>query len=63
MSVNGVAQEATITPDAHAGIVESDVKEVVESIQEAQYFDASSMAPLTTASMVRIFDVCPRAKH
>lgn len=63
MSVNELGQEAEITPDTHAGIDENDIKEVIESIQEAQYFDASSMAPLTPASVVRIFDVCLRVKR
>lgn len=31
----------------------NDVAQIIESIQEAQYFDADSMTPLTPASLVR----------
>lgn len=41
------ASEPSLTID------EKDVTEIIESIKEAQYFDASSMAPLTPASVVR----------
>jgi hypothetical protein len=33
---------------------ENEVAELISSIQEAQYFDASSMAPLTARSLVSI---------
>jgi hypothetical protein len=64
MSVNEVAQEEIeITPDAHAGTDENELTEIVDSVQEAQYFDASSMAPLTPASVVRMLDACLRVKR
>jgi hypothetical protein len=48
--------------DTHVGIDENEVKQIIESIKEAQYFDASSMAPLTPASLVSILDVCLRMR-
>jgi len=62
MSVNETLQEAERTPDTPSGIDENEVKEIIESIKEAQYFDASSMAPLTPASLVSIFEVCLRLR-
>jgi hypothetical protein len=56
MSMNDALRNA----DIHVGIDENEVKQIIESIKEAQYFDASSMAPLTPASLVSIFDVCLR---
>lgn len=41
-------EEAVDSPE----IDENDVKEIIESIKEAEYFDASSMAPLSPASVV-----------
>jgi hypothetical protein len=48
--------------DTHVGIDENEVKQIIESIKEAQYFDASSMAPLTPASLVSILYVCLRMR-
>jgi hypothetical protein len=58
MSMNDALRKA----DTHVGIDENEVKQIIESIKEAQYFDASSMAPLTPASLVSIFDVCLKMK-
>jgi hypothetical protein len=61
MNMNEPLQEADNAPDTHIGIDENEVKEIIESIKEAQYFDASSMAPLTPVSMVSIsIPVCGR---
>ena len=62
MNVNETLQEADEVLDTHVGNDESEVKEIIESIKEAQYFDASSMAPLTPASLVSIFDVRLRVR-
>jgi coenzyme A diphosphatase NUDT7 len=62
MSVNEALQEADNALDTHIGIDEQEVKEIIESIKEAQYFDASSMAPLTPASLVSIFHACLRLR-
>ncbi len=62
MSVNEALQGADAASDTHIGIDENDVKEIIESIKEAQYFDASSMAPLTPASLVSIFAVRLRVR-
>jgi coenzyme A diphosphatase NUDT7 len=58
MSMNDALRKA----DTPVGIDENEVKQIIESIKEAQYFDASSMAPLTPASLVSILDVCPRMR-
>lgn len=50
-----LAQETNISTDSNGIIDEDEVKDIIESIKEAQYFDASSMAPLTPASMVSNF--------
>jgi hypothetical protein len=55
MSVNEALQKADNALDTHVGIDEHEVKEIIQSIKEAQYFDASSMAPLTSTSLVSIF--------
>jgi hypothetical protein len=47
--------------DANIEIEEHEVKEIIESIKEAQYFDASSMAPLTPASVVSTYLLCQRS--
>ncbi len=52
MSADALQQELDIPLDLAIDIDENDVKEIIESIKEAQYFDASSMAPLTPASAV-----------
>jgi hypothetical protein len=40
--------------NANITIEENEVAEIISSIQEAQYFDASSMAPLTAKSLVSL---------
>ncbi len=62
MSVNEALQEAHAVSFTNFGIDGNDVKEIIEIIKEAQYFDASSMAPLTPASLVSIFAVCLRVR-
>ncbi len=62
MSVNEALQEADKVLETHVGIDENEVKEIIKSIKEAQYFDASSMAPLTPASLVSIFNVRLRVR-
>jgi 2-hydroxy-dATP diphosphatase / coenzyme A diphosphatase len=62
MNVNETLQEADEVLDTHVRNDESEVKEIIESIKEAQYFDASSMAPLTPASLVSISTVRLRVK-
>jgi hypothetical protein len=62
MSVNEAHQEPNNAPESPAGIDENEVKEIIESIKEAQYFDASSMAPLTPTSLVSILDACLRLR-
>ena len=61
MSLNssiGLHQE-TSTPDEIIDCLdETDLREIVESIKEAQYFDANSMAPLTPAALVSTFVHC-----
>jgi hypothetical protein len=41
-------------PDSDDRLEEHDVAQIRESIQEAEYFDASSMAPLSPASVVSV---------
>lgn len=48
-------QEINTHHDSPNTIDENEVKEIIESIKEAQYFDASSMAPLTPAALVSTF--------
>lgn len=45
-------EEPTISLDTTLDIDEDEVKELIESVKEAQYFDVASMAPLTPASLV-----------
>lgn len=52
MSLDALEQDSEVSPDSDINIDKKDVKELVESIKEAQYFDANSMAPLTPASIV-----------
>ena len=47
-------QEADATSEIDITIDENEVKEVIESSKEAQYFDASRMAPLTPAALVSL---------
>lgn len=53
MSLESLEKDSQTSADSARDISERDVKEIIESIKEAQYFDASSMAPLTPASVVR----------
>jgi peroxisomal coenzyme A diphosphatase NUDT7 len=52
--MNGSLEESEAAPETNIKIDENEVKEIIESIQEAQYFDASSMAPLTPAALVSL---------
>ena len=52
MNVHEAREEPYDAPNAPVEIDEIEVKEIIESIKEAQYFDASSMAPLTPTSLV-----------
>ncbi len=53
MNVDDVLSQQTSIPIGPSDHVdEEEVKEIIESIKEAQYFDASSMAPLTPAASV-----------
>jgi hypothetical protein len=49
-----INKEAVSTPNSNISIDENEVKEIIESIKEAQYFDPRSMAALTPASVVSI---------
>lgn len=57
-SMNGSLSEAGKAAESVIKINENEnenqVKEIIESIQEAQYFDASSMAPLTPQALVSL---------
>jgi len=53
--------EITPNPDIDIDIDENEVISIVESIKEAQYFDASSMGPLTPASVVSIRGILYRS--
>lgn len=52
MSLESLEKGSDTSAELDLNIDERDVKEIIESIKEAQYFDASSMAPLTPASVV-----------
>ncbi|KAH9221557.1 NUDIX hydrolase domain-like protein [Leptodontidium sp. 2 PMI_412] len=54
MSLESLEKDSQTSADSARDISERDVKEIIESIKEAQYFDASSMAPLTPASVAAI---------
>ncbi|KAK0119063.1 hypothetical protein ONS95_007925 [Cadophora gregata] len=54
MSLESLDTGSEPASESDIEINERDVKEVIESIKEAQYFDASSMAPLTPASLAAI---------
>jgi hypothetical protein len=45
-------QEADIPQEAVPHINEDEVKEIIEIVKEAEYFDPTSMAPLTPQSLV-----------
>jgi len=49
--------------DSNTEIDEHEVAQIIESIKEAQYFDASSMAPLTPASAVSIYCVSTQLRR
>jgi methylmalonyl-CoA mutase cobalamin-binding subunit len=50
---SAVEHDADVIPiTSLAELDENEVKKIIESVKEAQYFDASSMAPLTPASLV-----------
>jgi hypothetical protein len=50
-SMNAEVEEI---PESDTRVDENEVEEIVESIQAAQYFDASSMAPLTPSASVSL---------
>jgi coenzyme A diphosphatase NUDT7 len=52
--MSGSLEETEIAPETNITIDENEVKGIIESIKEAQYFDASSMAPLTPAAWVSL---------
>lgn len=58
MNIDALHQETSLSEDytelidEKEHIDEEDVKEIVENIKEAQYFNASSMAPLTPTALV-----------
>jgi hypothetical protein len=52
LSEAGTAAESVIKINENEN--ENEVKEIIQSIQEAQYFDASSMAPLTPQALVSL---------
>jgi hypothetical protein len=54
--VNVMSKEAPeeTTSGPAIQIEENEVAQIIESIQEAEYFDFTSMAPLTPASLVRL---------
>ena len=49
--------------DSNIEIDEHEVAQIIESIKEAQYFDASSMAPLSPASVVSIYCVSTQLRR
>ncbi len=49
--------------DIEIEVDEEDVEEIAQSIKEAQYFDASSMAPLTPTSVVSNPDSVEEARY
>lgn len=51
-----IQEEVDVSPDSDSDIIidDNEVEEVIESIQESEYFDSSSMSPLTPASVVSI---------
>ena len=59
MTASEAARQVNDIPtDSITEIEENEVREIIEVIKEAQYFDASSMAPLTPASVVGISIRC-----
>jgi hypothetical protein len=54
ISMTGSLEGTEAASESRITIDENEVKEITESIHEAQYFDASSMAPLTPAALVSL---------
>lgn len=52
MSSEAGQEGPNITHNSNIDFDENEVKEIVESIREAEYFDAAAMHPLTPASVV-----------
>jgi hypothetical protein len=52
--MSGSIEETEAAPETSITIDENEVKEIIESIKEGQYFDASSMACLTPAALVSV---------
>ena len=52
--MNEPLQEIDAIPETDITINGNEVKEIIQSVKEAQYFDASSMAPLTPAALVSL---------
>ena len=52
--MNEPLQEIDAIPETDITINGNEVKEIIQSVKEAQYFDASSMAPLTPAAVVSL---------
>jgi hypothetical protein len=50
--MNGSLEETEEAPESAFEIDENEVKGIIQGIKEAQYFDASSMAPLSPAALV-----------
>lgn len=46
---------AETLPDDNVELEAHDVDQVISSIKETEYFDATSMAPLTTTSLASLF--------
>ena len=54
ISMNTSILETKAAPESEIYIAENEVEDVLERIKEAQYFDASSMAPLTPSALVSL---------
>lgn len=50
--MNEISKDSKLSPESSIQIEDNEVAELQQSILEAQYFDASSMAPLSAASIV-----------
>ena len=49
------APESKVDIDINTNVIsENHVESIIETIKEAQYFDASSMAPLAPAALVSV---------
>jgi hypothetical protein len=60
MTTNEVPEQEL---DSNIEIDEHEVTQIIGSIKEAQYFDASSMAPLTPASVVSIYYISTQLRR